>query len=45
MSVRKIPGTALANDRTGAIIYTPPEGEDRLRDLLGNWEEMNFPMS
>lgn len=38
MAVRRVPGTALANDRTGQIIYTPPEGEDRLRGLLGNWE-------
>lgn len=38
MAVRKIPGTALANDTTGAIIYTPPEGEAIIRDLLANWE-------
>ena len=38
MNVRRVPGTALANDRTGAIIYTPPEGEPLLRDLLANWE-------
>lgn len=38
MKVRSVPGTALANDRTGEIIYTPPVGEDRLRTLLGNWE-------
>jgi Fic family protein len=38
MHVRRVPGTALANDRTGAIIYTPPAGEDRLRKLLANWE-------
>jgi len=38
MRVRRIPGTALANDRTGTVIYTPPVGEDRLRGLLGNWE-------
>ena len=34
MRVRKVPGTALASDRTGAVIYTPPEGEDRLRQAL-----------
>ena len=39
MRVRRIPGTALANDRTGAVIYTPPLGEDRLRGLLANWEK------
>lgn len=38
MTVRKVPGTALANDRTGEIISTPPTGEKVLRDLLGNWE-------
>jgi Fic family protein len=38
MSVRKVPGTALANSATGNVIYTPPEGESRLRDLLANWE-------
>jgi Fic family protein len=38
MTVRKIPGTALANNATGEIIYTPPEEESRLRDKLANWE-------
>jgi Fic family protein len=38
MSVRRTPGTTLMNDRTGAVIYTPPEGEALLRDLLANWE-------
>lgn len=38
IDVRKTPGTALANDRTGKIIYTPPEGERLIRELLGNWE-------
>ena len=38
MTVRKVPGTALANDRTGEIISTPPAGEKVLRDLLSNWE-------
>lgn len=38
MSVRKVPGTALANHVTGELVYTPPEGEARLRDLLANWE-------
>jgi len=36
--IRRIPGTALANDRDGSVIYTPPEGEQRLRDMLANWE-------
>src|SRR5882762_1911378 len=38
MSVRKVPGTALANYATGELVYTPPEGEARIRDLLANWE-------
>lgn len=38
MDIRATPGTALLNDATGQIIYTPPEGEDRLRRLLANWE-------
>lgn len=39
MSVRRVPGTQLVNDRTGEIIYTPPVGEDQLRALLANWEK------
>lgn len=38
MSVRRVPGTALASDATGEVVYTPPEGEARIRDLLANWE-------
>jgi Fic family protein len=38
MSVRKVPGTALANHATGEVVYTPPGGEARIRDLLANWE-------
>lgn len=38
VDVRSTPGTALANDKTGEVIYTPPEGQSRLRDLLANWE-------
>jgi Fic family protein len=36
--VRRMPGTALTSAASGEVIYTPPEGEDRLRDLLANWE-------
>lgn len=39
MTIRRVPGTQLINAATGAIIYTPPEGEDRVRALLRNWEE------
>lgn len=38
MRVRRIPGTALGNQQTGEIIYTPPVGEALLRDKLANWE-------
>lgn len=38
MQVRRIPGTALASGRDGAVIYTPPVGEDLLRTKLANWE-------
>jgi len=38
MDIRKTPGTQLINDRTGRVIYTPPEGEKVIRDLLANWE-------
>jgi Fic family protein len=38
MDVRKTPGTQLKNSFTGEVIYTPPDGQQRLRDLLGNWE-------
>jgi Fic family protein len=36
--VRRVPGTALRNRATGEAVYTPPDGEDRLRILLANWE-------
>lgn len=38
IDVRKIPGTQLVNERSGAIIYTPPVGEVLLRDMLAQWE-------
>lgn len=38
MTVRKVPGTKLANPVTNEIIYTPPEGESLLREKLSNWE-------
>jgi Fic family protein len=36
--VRKLSGTKLANAKTGKVIYTPPEGEGIIRELLGNFE-------
>lgn len=38
MEIRRVPGTRLANDWTGEVIYTPPEGEAVLREKLANWE-------
>ncbi len=38
MSIRQVPGTALASRTSGEVIYTPPEAEARLRDMLANWE-------
>ena len=35
-SVRKIPGTQLRSSLTNQIIYTPPEGEQVLRNKLAN---------
>jgi Fic family protein len=43
-SVRNVPGTQIKNDRTGEVVYTPPEGEAIIRDKLKNLEEfINFP--
>lgn len=36
--IRRVPGTALMNEVTQQIIYTPPEGEATIRDLLSDWE-------
>jgi len=38
MTVRKVPGTTIANSVTKEIIYTPPVGEALLRQKLANWE-------
>lgn len=38
MDIRRVPGTGLGNPQTGKLVYTPPEGADRLRELLANWE-------
>ena len=39
INVRRVPGTALVNQVSNEIIYTPPETESRIRDLLANWEQ------
>ena len=38
IDVRKLPGTALTNPLSGEIVYTPPEGETKIREYLSNWE-------
>ena len=38
MTVRKVPGTRIANPTTGEIIYSPPEGSGLILDKLSNWE-------
>lgn len=38
MDIRQVPGTIIGNQNTGEPIYTPPCGEDVIRNLLGNWE-------
>lgn len=37
LDVRGVPVT-LKNRQTGEVIYTPPQGQDLIRDLLGDWE-------
>jgi Fic family protein len=37
--IRRMPGTAVANAATGAVIYTPPEGEAVIRDKVKNLED------
>ncbi|MEQ8392183.1 MAG: Fic/DOC family N-terminal domain-containing protein [Thalassospira sp.] len=39
MEIRKIPGTIIGNQTTGDVVYTPPVGENVIRDLLANWEQ------
>jgi hypothetical protein len=34
LSVRTVPGTALLNSASQSLVYTPPEGENRLRELV-----------
>ena len=37
--IRKIPGTRIQNQTTGEILFTPPEGEPLIRNLLKNYED------
>jgi len=38
MEIRRLPGTVIDDAARDEVIYTPPEGEDRIRELLANWE-------
>lgn len=38
LDIRATPGTTLKNGATREVVYTPPEGANLIRDLLGNWE-------
>ncbi|MDH5603935.1 MAG: Fic family protein [Cyclobacteriaceae bacterium] len=35
--IRSTPGTVLQNDKTGEIIYTPPQDKSEILDLLSNF--------
>jgi Fic family protein len=35
---RKLPGTALKNDQTGEVVYTPPQHHHDIVQLMGNLE-------
>jgi Fic family protein len=37
-NIRSTPGTALLNESSCGIVYTPPQGSERLRTMLANWE-------
>ena len=37
--IRNTPGTKVANAITGEVVFTPPEGEDIIRNKLKNLEE------
>lgn len=37
--LRRIPGTALVNDLTNEVIYTPPDNFDTINNLMKNLEE------
>ncbi|MEQ6120517.1 Fic family protein [Reichenbachiella sp. MALMAid0571] len=37
--IRSMPGTVLKNDRTGEVVYTPPQDKKEILDLLSNFIE------
>jgi Fic family protein len=36
---RKLPGTVLKNNQTGAVVYTPPQHPDEIEKLMHNLED------
>jgi Fic family protein len=38
MDLRALPGTRIGNPAKGEITYSPPEGRDRITELLSGWE-------
>lgn len=39
LDIRATTGTALKNSYTGAVIYTPPDGQETIRNLLFNLDQ------
>ncbi len=37
--IRSMAGTVLKNDKTGEVVYTPPQNKEEILDLLGNFLE------
>jgi Fic family protein len=37
--IRTLPGTSLVNDATGETVYTPPDNEQTIRDLMSDLEK------
>jgi Fic family protein len=35
--IRNMTGTVLKNDKTGEVVYTPPQEKEQILDLLGNF--------
>lgn len=35
--IRAVPGTVLKNEKTGEVVYTPPQSKDEILDLMNNF--------
>jgi Fic family protein len=42
IGIRSQPGTSLRNNATGEVVYTPPQGQEVLRDKLANWVDFLY---